>query len=141
MKCPDCGKEFSALGRHLAFADCSPTVTSYQHDVLRGVLMSDGWVGTSGRCLQAEWANKKYAKYVSDELEWLCDGVQKRSNRDIWQLSTVSCDYIENNFSWYSSGQKRWPLNKKLTDDTLKHLYAGDGHLKQREGRSDEIII
>jgi len=142
MNCPSCGEEFNSLGKHLAFANCQPQLSNYQHEILRGVLMSDGWLGSSNRCIQAEWKNEEYTKFVNEELGWVCSSVKQRKYRDsIWQLCTISLDYIENNFNWYSEGQKRWPLSEPMTDTALAHLYAGDGHLKERDKREPAVVI
>lgn len=105
--------------------------------------MGDGWIGTSGRCLQAEWSNKEYAKYVSDELGWVCGDINERTNREgVYQISTVSCEYIEETFEpWRKSGEKRWDIRRDLTPTALQHLYACDGSLKVREKRRPAATI
>lgn len=141
--CIECGKKFESLGKHLAYSDCTPVPSYKQREILRGILMGDAWVGTSGRCIQSEWKSEEYAKYISKELGWVCGDVKERSNRDnIYQISTVSCDYIEDNFSsWYDSGKKKWNLDIELSDIALSNLYACDGHLKAYGDSSPAAII
>lgn len=141
--CPECGDSFTALGRHLAFADCCPELTHIQYETLRGVLMGDGWIGTSGRCVQAEWACEEYAKYISNKLGWACGEVKERNNRsEIYQISTVSCDAIEEMVSgWKINSEKRWDISDKLSKIAFANLYACDGSLKMRDGRKSAATI
>lgn len=142
--CPTCGEKFSALGKHWVWSDnCIVEIPREKMEILRGILMGDGWVGTSGRVIQAEWACEEYAEYISDELGWVCGDVKERENRnEIYQVNTISHRDIEDVFSpWYSSGSKIWDTSKPLTETAMRHLYACDGHLKVGENRTPAAVI
>jgi hypothetical protein len=142
--CPTCGEEYDALGIHLTHSDkCNPEISDRKIEILRGILMGDGWVSSSGRAIQAEWANKKYPQYISKELGWVSGDVKERPDRNgIYQLNTISYDQIETTFSkWYKSGEKMWDTSYDLTNEAMRHLYACDGSLKVREGRKSAATI
>jgi len=142
-KCPTCCDNFDSLGTHFRWNEsCVKEIEKYEKDILFGILLSDGWIGTSGKVIQGEWACEEYVKYIEKELGWIVSDVTKRSDRDIWQLCTISLEEIkEIGDKFYEDNKKRFPLDVEITNTIMRHWYAGDGHLRVRDSRKDIMIL
>lgn len=59
---------------------------------------------------------------------------------DLYRWRSRNHPEFEEFSGWYSSGDKVWPQNIKITPTVLKHWYCGDGSRKNR-GTSNCIVI
>jgi len=165
MKCGNCGEEFGQLGKHWAYStSCShPKLSKKQKEVVTGLLMSDGTVSTnpndkSNPRLQCKMINKKFLEYIDKEIfpklglgvkktrtakESLKDLEERRfrttgdleNYNDIYSWQTRRLPDFRIFYDWYSSGEKIFPEDIKLTSKVLKYWYVGDGSYNKKNGK------
>lgn len=136
-KCPGCGEAFSALGNHWRYSpEHRPKISAYQHEVITGLLMSDGLIwkedGHNPR-FEANMIREKYLCWLDDLFGTLSTGVSLRdgktkSTNAVYNWTTRNLPELDEYYEWYKSGKKVWPSDIELTPTTLTHLYVGDGH-------------
>ena len=69
--CYSCGDRFKQLGNHWRQSGCNyPKISDDQMDILRGILMSDGWLNTgwSNSRIEVEMTNEKYLNYLNNKV-------------------------------------------------------------------------
>ena len=160
--CPTCGEEYERLGQHWAWnEDHRPELTTYQKDIITGLMMSDGTLDRSGKnpYLQVQMITKEYLKWFNSVFGVLSTGVRltdtakdsakkardsgfqsdaKAENyHDQWTLKTRSTPVLWE-WDWYTGndGKKVWPEDITLTPTVLTHLYAGDGSWRNDSGNN-----
>lgn len=135
--CPSCGDSFAALGKHWRYSpDHRPELTEQQHDILTGLLMSDGTIwkdGDDNPQFQANMIEKDYLCWLDSLLGVLSLGVELRddateSTNRVYSWRTRNIPELQQYQSWYKSGKKVWPPDIELSPTVLTHLYVGDGH-------------
>jgi hypothetical protein len=158
--CYSCGDRFKQLSNHWRQSiNCDyPDVSDEQMDILRGILMSDGWIndGWSNARIEIEMTNKKYLNYLNDTIfpeigtevgmkltaEESYElrkqrggkyGKNKENFSNIYYWRTVAHPEINSFKSWRENGKKVWPSDIDLTPEVLKHLYVGDGSYHQKD--------
>lgn len=166
-KCTDCGEEFSdrGIGHHWRQSSCSqPTATSYQHELVTGLLMGDGNIESrpSGSILSVDMINKPFLKWLNDELGKLSTGVKlsvtaeksaeyarksgfrpnadESNYHDVYSLRTRTLSDLDRYSEWYSSGEKVFP-DISLNRNIVKMWYVSDGGLSSGKlGRNQAQI-
>lgn len=154
VECPECNDTFSSIGRHWENKESHiPSLSDEQEQMFIGILMSDGSIHSpknqNSRML-IKMTNKEYLQWLDDKLGILSTGVSKAKTAkekakkdresgwnkkaktenysDMYFVGTRRCSIFNKYRRWYSSGQKRWPMNDiTLTPTTLKHFFVGDG--------------
>lgn len=135
--CPKCGDSFTALGKHWRYSpDHRPELTEHQHEILTGLLMSDGLIwkdGSDNPRFEANMIEDEYLYWLDDMFGLLSTGVTLRDNgtnstNAVYNWTTRNLPELEQYHEWYQSGQKVWPSSISLTPTVLTHLYVGDGH-------------
>jgi hypothetical protein len=165
VECPECGNEYERLGTHWHHSPSHrPELTQKQKEITTGLLMGDGCVcEESKNCyLQTNMISPNYLKYLDKIFGCLGLGVKLRDTAfesakhhrdrgfrpnakeenysDVYRwISRVHPKFNEFR-EWYSSGEKVWPEDIKLTPTVLKHWYVGDGSYCNR-GTNDRLII
>lgn len=117
----------------------SLSITNYQRQLIKGVLMGDGCIKRRGHPSHKPFfvvtmTNKKFIEWLSRELGDIVSSVRKRTGEYAdtlentqWILKTYSHDMFREFADWYKTGQKRWPTDEKFTKLELKMLYVTDG--------------
>lgn len=153
--CPGCGSEFTnkGIGHHWRQSNCSqPEITSYQEDLVTGLLMGDGCIESrkSGSILYLGMINKPFLDWVDDQFGLLSTGVKKRDTaaesaerarksgfrpsaksenyHDVYMMRTRTLSDLDEFRGWYSTGQKVFP-DVELTPTIAKMWYCTDGGL------------
>lgn len=154
--CSQCGREYRQIGGHWSKNDdCDyPDFTQRQIEILTGVLMGDGWVDSQsgGRkpIMRCKMITPDYLFYLNKEFGNMSNGFsllltgeesakqardsgfQPNANAsdysDIYEWRTISHPKIKQFSVWYSSGEKIFPSDLKLTPTTLKNWYVCDGN-------------
>lgn len=133
--CYSCGKSFISLTHHWNNSPCShPELSRKQKDVITGLLMSDGNIQSQGnrkptfRCSMKE-SSRPYLEYLDEEVFPLIGlGVDEASMEGVVRFYTIAHPGLTEFLQWYSSGNKKWPLEELEINPTIfKHLYVGDG--------------
>lgn len=152
-----CGDHFKFIGNHWqGYPDHRPSFTDRQLDIIRGMLMSDGYLDspTDGRnpLLQIRMTTPEYLEYLDQEFgvlsnEYRIDmtaeenaernrqtgfdvNAKAENYQDTYRLTTKRHPELKVFSSWYDSGKKIWPCDEiELTPTVLTHLYCGDGTL------------
>ncbi len=159
-ECPTCGNEFKMLGQHWHMSsDCEYLkLTEHQKDVITGLVMGDAHVGGSGSHkprLDVSMITKPYLQHLNENVfPILGTGVRlkttakesfekmsgdfspnKKEERfsDIYRWQTRRHPELQEFRDWYSTGEKVFPDDIKLSPTVLKHWYCGDGYLDSRE--------
>jgi len=154
VQCPNCSSEFSSIGRHWTNKPTHmPSLTEKEDEMLTGILMSDGSVHSpqnQNSRMIIKMTSKEYLEWLDDKLGILSTGVSKSDTAkekakkdresgwnkkakeenysDMYFVGTRRCSVFNKYREWYSSGQKRWPMEDiTLTPTTLKHFFVGDG--------------
>lgn len=146
--CPECDEDYTNLGMHWHHApDHRPEISDKQHEIITGVLMSDGSLERSSKnpTLSFGMTCEEYLQYLDMSFGVLSTGVTEREmDDDNWEilywLSTRRHPDLSRYEEWYESGKKVWPSDIELTPTVLKHLYAGDGSWSNKNG-SNHIRI
>jgi hypothetical protein len=135
--CPDCGTEYSKLGSHLAQSDCEyPGLTDHQHEIVTGTLMGDGDIkvhsDAKNPIYRVRVIDKPYLEYIDSKMGHHTTGVSLSIERDgyndLWAVRSIASPIFEQYRNWYSSGEKQFPEDIKLTPTVLKHWFCCDGH-------------
>jgi hypothetical protein len=157
VECPECGDEYSKLALHWYNSPSHrPELTEKEKEITTGLLMGDGWIETvSENCyLKTEMISPNYLEYLDNIFGCLGCGVRlektaaksaedsrnsgfrpnaKEENYSDLHAWQTRCHPKFNEFrEWYSSGEKVWPEDIKLTPTVLKHWYVGDGSYNKR---------
>ena len=117
------------------------SVSDYQHELLTGILMSDGYCGKSAATpyIEVSMVNREFVEWFDEQLGELSTGVRvketDKSRQTIYRVSTRCVSELERYYDWYSSGEKIWPEQIELTPDVLKMLFVGDGTVGHRKGQ------
>lgn len=164
--CPVCDELFSSVGHHWRYNPSHrPDITKRLGEIVTGLVMGDGTVHFKERNnahVACEMTNQNYLQHLDEVFGCLSQGVKLKhtakesamlardsgfrpnakaknySDKYYWACSSHPA---LNKFStWYESGKKVWPDNIDLTPTTLKHWYAGDGHLDVRGSYSSISI-
>lgn len=113
--------------------------SEYQHQLIKGVLMGDGCIQRRDNenhnpYFVVTMKNRQFIDWLADQLADIVASVKKRSgeyaetlDNQQWTLKTYSHPVFRNYADWYTSGQKRWPLDEPITELELKMLYVTDG--------------
>jgi len=152
--CPECDDEYEMLGTHWRYHPSHRiNFTDKQMEVLTGLLMSDGCVSARGSrnpSFRLFNTNQEYLQWLNGYLGVLSTGVNfertaresaeyeygkdvvteshANSYSDVYSVKTRCHPQLDELYSWYSSGEKIWPL-VDVTPTVFKHLYCGDGTL------------
>lgn len=160
IACPACDKQFISIGNHWNYnPNHRPEISQKQKEIITGVLMGDGCINREERKkprLQVYMTNKKYLNYLSKEFGIFSTGVydhvsnEDRKNlapgsvnnenySDVYRFETRGHLAFEEFADWYSSGEKVFPEDIKLTPTVLKHWYVCDGTIDH--GRANPNIV
>lgn len=159
--CPDCSEKFINMGQHWRFSNCEyPSLSEYQKDLLRGIVMSDGSVQRTGDIsnIKIKMTSKNFLEWFSNQLNIICsnrypiiseksdqakknaknyfgkDVAEDSEYKDKYRIITRSHPFINNFNSWYPD--KRYPLNDlELTPTFTKMWYCGDGCYDKNRNR------
>ena len=139
MLCPNCDREWEAIGKH--FRGCGyPDLSDKQKDIMIGCLMGDGTIDNRNiesknpRFTLAN-TNEAYAYEVHKKLQPFANITKvERKRRDIYNVRVVH-PWVENLTDWYSTGEKVFP-ELSLNPTILKHWYCCDGCKKMGKGGS-----
>jgi len=153
--CHECGNEYKKVTTHWAKSSCEyPKFTERQHEVLTGLLMGDAWFdgGTKEPSIATEMIAKEFLEYLSNKIfpelsrevklritaednaaKHRKSGFRPNANgddySDIYRWGTIAHPEIQRYEKWYSTGEKNFPEDIKLTPTTLKVWYVCDGFL------------
>lgn len=147
--CPNCNDEWERVALHWRRGACDyPEIEDRKMELLRGLLMSDGYMQRDGisQNFCVEMTNKPFLDWFDNQLGWLSNGVTLRRTADeaaeslgrenngtysdSHYLSTKRHPELEPLAKWYDTGEKVWP--DSVTPFELKMLYVGDGSLRQQ---------
>jgi hypothetical protein len=115
------------------------SLTSRQHSLIKGTLMGDGCVVRRGDDnknpqYRISMKNEEFIRWLSDELQPLSSSVKLRKgeyaetlDNPQYIMTTYSHSLLQEYANWYSSGNKRWPVEESFTPLELKMLYVTDG--------------
>lgn len=115
------------------------TLSNYQHQLVKGVLMGDGCIQRRGNrshnpYFVVSMANEEFIRWLAGELGDIVASVKERTGvyaenlkNTQFTLKTYSHPVFRNYADWYTDGQKRWPLDEPMTPLELKMLYVTDG--------------
>jgi hypothetical protein len=166
--CSQCGNEYESIGIHWSQnKTCShPSLSERQKEVIKGLLMGDGYVCKANKTPSIECAmiSKNYLDYVDKIFGKFSLGVSvkatpeeaaKRSRKSEFRPNGDKEDYktiyrwmsmahpeIKEFSEWYSTGEKVWPESIELTPTVLKHWYCGDGtYVNKKSSRHIQIAM
>jgi hypothetical protein len=152
MICPNCGEEYSAIGRH--WRGCGyPELSEYQEDLVTGLLLGDAYInehsGGGNANLRVKMANEDFLSWLYDELDWLASKQElfrsgeesashARSNgldpdadgyQDIYEVRTTRHPRLtELRDEWYGTGEKVVP-DVDLNPTVVRVWYVCDGYI------------
>ena len=119
-------------------------VSERQHEILTGLLMSDGRASychsNETAVVQVDMVTEPFILWLKEQMGDVCCSVRQKETESenaqtLHRLSTRCLEEFTKYREWYSSGQKVWPEDIELTPLTLKMLFVGDGTVaKQRSG-------
>lgn len=152
VACPECGEEYKGLGHHWSWnPDHRPSFTQHQKEVITGLLMGDGCIQRTGKNprIKVEMISPNYLEYIDKIFGCLSTGVSLKCTAeesakhsrdsgfrpnaktenysDLYWWQSRNNPELEKFADWYSTGEKVWPEDIKLTPTILKHWYCGDG--------------
>lgn len=160
--CPDCGKKFKSVGKHLGRSDCShPKISEHQTEVLTGLLMGDATIQKSANTsVYVRMINERFLHHLDSLFPFYGNGVLvRRTAKESADMAKKNNDNVNpdeynklygwrtryspefNKFrGWYSDGDKTFPEDIDLTQDILKYWYCCDGYYNNN-GSRDYIKI
>ena len=142
VKCPKCSKEYENIAFHWSQKSSHrPGFTSFQREVICGLIMGDGYVSTQSKnpYLDVSMTNKKYLQYLDSIFGIFSLGVNKHrdssdfndeyNHKDVYRFRSRTHPEIKIFEDWYSTGEKIFPEDIPLSPTVLRHWYVGDGNL------------
>jgi ribosomal protein S27AE len=134
--CPLCGEVKKWYPQHWnRSADCDyPPIGDELHQIVRGILLSDGSLEGSERGkLRVESTSKELAEWLYDQLGHLAGGLRKHRkenpNSDVYRVSSLAHPGLNQYREWYDGRQKRIPDPDCLNGMGMTVFYALDGSL------------
>jgi len=150
VECPECNNEYKQLGQHWVYSDSHrPQLTQKQLEITKGLVMGDGYIHNRDSRLIVRMVSPNYLEYLDKIFGCLGCGVSlvktaadsAKENRnsgfspsareenysDVYSWGTRKHPKFNEFRQWYSTGEKIWPEDIKLTPTVLKHWYVGDG--------------
>lgn len=164
--CHECGGKFERISAHWSISDCkAPHISEDKKELLKGLLMGDGYVQTENKTPSFQWLsiNYPFMKWFSDKMDVISgrlffdrtaeDSVEDVTGKTDWKIhpenyhdvyrwDSIAHPYFDEFATWYSSGKKKYPEDLELTPECVKIWYCGDGNLvwsKNRVNASIEI--
>jgi len=168
VSCPKGCGEYEHIGQHWSKGEvCSePLLSQNQKEIITGCLMGDRYVDYTDKnpSFGIIVCNEEYLEYLDEIFGVFTTGVRVentaqesvekahkynfRPNAKVenyseqYILSTRNLEQIKEFADWYSSGNKVFPENIKLTPIVLKHWYVCDGSYQiKEESKRGNIII
>jgi len=126
------------------------SVSKRQHEILTGILMSDGWASYGNprktAKIQVDMITEEFITWLKEQMGDVCGDIYQREpnnkkHKTQYRLSTRCLEEFVQYREWYSSGEKVWPEDIKLTPLTLKMLFVGDGTAAKTHSGSKFIKI
>lgn len=146
--CPDCGNEYDRVGTHLSASSCSyPDLSSYQIDVLTGLLLGDGDVerrGTDKPKFRVRSTQRDFLSHIYNIMEPHSCSITLNSTseyaakqyggdledyNDSYQFRTISSPVFKHFANWYDGSKKEIPNSIEIDQNILKYWYVCDGSL------------
>lgn len=148
-KCPECGVSYTNLSNHWKASKCSPPeLTNRQHEIMTGLMMSDGSIHRSGRqnpSVAAQMTNLPFLKWLYDEMGIYSSSinVQKPSDWSKHKLYSyiTKRHHAFDKYDWMFIDHKMYPEWVGLTPMILKIWYCGDGGVWWKNGEFKGIQI
>jgi len=168
VACPKCNKNYKNLGMHWSHRPKHrPYFTQQQKEIITGLMMGDGWISRGENrknpVIRCNMTSKKYLKYIDKVFGCFSTGVSlkrtakenMRHNKDnnvfitngnvedysnLYSWNSRSHPELKKWKEWYSTGEKIWPKDIKLTPTVLKHWYCGDGHWDNKNSKNRIVI-
>lgn len=165
--CPDCGGEYQRVGVHWAKGACErPDLTESQQELAKGLLMGDGTIDDEpNNCrLTVANTNLEFLNWVDDQFGVLSNGVRLHKTGE-----QASADALQYGFSfedderkyctlftlrfrahpfftkmrdqWYTDEGKRFPQSLRLTPESTRMWYVGDGSVHWTHQMYSSIVI
>jgi hypothetical protein len=159
VKCPTCGEDYDFLGGHFRWTDHRPEYSSWQLDVVIGLVLGDGYIrnpsGKRESKMILEMSNKTFLQWLDSRMGWVTTGVKihrtaeenaehaKKSGlrhtsgspenfEDTYRLrfrSNPTLSWLREKF--YPSGEKEIPSNLRLNSRRATYWYVSDGGLQR----------
>lgn len=167
VTCPECRSDFDGIGNHWSHHPSHrPGISEYQHEILTGLLMGDATIPNrkqTGNCRLTcvmitreflEWLRQQFGP-IGCEVRFhrsaediarttketgFSPGARPENYSDQYLWETRSHPGINIYASWYSSGNKRFPDDLKLTPIILKMWYCCDGSKDSYENKPKIVI-
>jgi hypothetical protein len=150
--CHNCGKWYKRFGTHWSISCCDyPNITDYQHNIIAGILMGDGWIGRDkdNARFEVSLIREEYLEWLKTQLSpisldvhmkdsaresALRNGGEEENYNSIYRLQTIYHPELNKYKDWYKTGKKIFPKDINMTPTTLKSWYVCDGHYKNTSG-------
>lgn len=153
--CPNCDEFFiSHLGMHWnSNPSHRPEITSRRKEILIGCLMGDGSCSLpelgQNPIMSVTNSNMDFLYLIDEEMGTIGANIVLNKSaeevaeefdadvedcKDVYQWISRTHDGFKEFRDWYSTGQKRFPDNLKLTPLILKYWYCGDGTMREEDG-------
>lgn len=153
--CPSCGGSYSKIGLHWTKSNCSVEPNLRQKEILKGLLLGDGTIVTTGTtpALHINNTNKEFLEWLDEELGIFSNGVKFHASgeqlanyndsdgetSDQYILRTPTNEWFESLSSWYDNGEKVFP-EFNITQLTAGVWYCCDGTLNTNHGSHRAMI-
>ncbi|AGC34541.1 LAGLIDADG endonuclease [Haloarcula virus HVTV-2] len=126
-------------------------ISQRQFELLKGMLMSDGYANEVGRM---EWSmiNREFMEWFDEQLGDLSPGVRDITSQTtaydedegrLFKSGTREHPDLERFSEWYTwpRRKKQFPSDLTLTPTSLKIWYAGDGCKREPEGSVRPTVV
>ena len=159
-RCHECGGYFSRIGQHWRQSNCPyPSLTEYQHELITGMMLGDGWVSLAGRnnpMFFTEMVNRDFVQWLKNELGYIMTdtvSIRQSSNRvsdeltknsnflDTYTISSHTLPSLHEYCDWYEDGRSHPVGNVTITPSMLKMWYVSDGSKLTCGSGSEQLIL
>ena len=154
--CPACGRTAEQLTRHWRGRGCSwPNLTRHQHDLVIGLLLGTATISGDNphKHLQLVAANRTFATWVFEELDWLADSLVRidppnptdstePALNHCYRVRTRAHPGLTADRGWDgASGEKRIPLHLDLPVRSARVWYACSGELHWQDDSHPSAVF
>ena len=166
--CEQCGDKYKRIGAHWSKSpECShPPLSESQHELIRGILISQGSIETNSRypAFRVSSGNKALLDWIADELGVFASsvslqktaeevreafearGMSYNNPKPEYRLTMLSHPDLESySVNWYTMNdegtrEKHLPVNLPWSPMTLRVWYAFAGYLETSNQASDAVF-
>ena len=154
-KCRSCGEKFDCIATHWSLGSCTgPELSSYQKELVEGMLLGDGWLVDNEKNpqLRVAMTNKTFIEWLVEELGYIqtgnisVDDEEVKINggghrlKKIYVIQTHTLESLRKYKNWLDDIWTQGGQSLQITPLKLKLWYVSHGTINRQESGCNAVI-